>query len=297
LIPQELFGEGIEDASQEEQGELHNQDDDVMIMDSVEQAHEAEEEDESYDYPSSPKRPRLSVLEHTTPRRFVFGNQGPTPSDVSISTQNTEHTHTATRPQFIKPPSLPADTAEPLPEAFSPHRRKEKFVPGGMASTARQWILDASQTTSHTHTRRPLAGAASDLLPVRVLESKGSAKNGAVLIRGKVDGREVRLILPGQGKKRGTSDNDLKVGDAVGIGHVRWDVEIAGEVWVVCVEWRAIDGWRDFIERPFKGYIVISSFLNRILASNLPPSKESRPYEKGQTWTQSSLISFGCRTS
>jgi hypothetical protein len=238
LRPQESFGESIEDASQE---------DDVMIMDSVETRLETADEEVQHDHPSSPKRPRLSVLEHTTPRRFVFGNQAPTTSDTSTVTQNTEHFHTTTRPHFIKAPSLPAEHTEPLPEAFSPHRRKEKFVPGGMAAATRQWILDASQATSHSHGRRPLAAAAaSELLPIRVLETTGSVKDGVVLIRGEIDGREVRLVLPGQGKKRGSPDNDLKMGDVVGIGHVRWDVEIGGEVWVVCVEWRAVEGWSEY---------------------------------------------------
>lgn len=208
-------------------------------MDSLETGFETEAQDDLHDHPSSPKRPRLSTLEHATPRRFVFSNHASTPL---IDAQNTEHAYTAFRPQFIKPPSQPVEHAEPLPEAFSPHRRKEKFIPGGMAATARQWIIDASQTTSYTHGRRPLPGAVPELLPVRVLETTGSANNGTVLVKGKIESREVNLILPGQGKKRGSPDNDLKAGDVVGIGHIRWDAEIAGEVWVVCVEWRAVGG-------------------------------------------------------
>lgn len=63
-----------------------------------------------------------------------------------------------------------------------------------------------------------------------------------LLIKGKIDSREVKLILPVQGKKRGSPDNDLKAGDVVGLGHIRWDMEIAGEVWIVCVEWKAVEG-------------------------------------------------------
>jgi hypothetical protein len=260
LRQQESFGESIEDASQEEP---RHEEDDVMIMDSVETRLEAEDEEIQHHHPSSPKRPRLSAFEHTTPRRFVFGNQAP---NSSIATP--DHPHTTSRPQFIKPPSLPVENAEPLPEAFSPHRRKEKFIPGGMAAAARQWILDASQTAPHTHIRRS-TGAAGDLLPVRVLEAKGSAKDGMVLVRGQIDGREVKLLLPGQGKKRGSSDNDLKVGDTVGIGHVRWEVEIGGELWVVCVEWRAVDGWIGCSTVATSSPVVVMPFQNNYLTKSL----------------------------
>lgn len=227
---QQSSGDIIEDASQEDADE---DEDDVMIMDSVETRLEAEVQD----YSSSPKRPRLSAFEHATPRRFVFGNNSP-----SIGRPNAQQPHTATRPHFIIPPSQPVEQTEPLPEVFSPHRRKEKFIPGGMASTARQWIIDASQMHSYTHSRRSLAGAAPELTPVRVLETSGSVRDGMLLVKGKIDGREVKLILPGQGKKRGSPDNDLKAGDVVGIGHIRWDMEIANEVWIVCVEWKAVEG-------------------------------------------------------
>lgn len=225
---QESSGEIIEDASQED---AHD-DGHVMIMDSV----ETRLEEEVQDHPSSPKRPRLSAFEHATPRRFVFGNS------VPASTSNTQQPHTASRPQFIMPPSQPVEQSEPLPEVFSPQRRKERFIPGGMASTARQWIIDASHMNSSTYSRRSLAGAAPELTLVRVLEISGSVRNGMVLVRGQIDGREVKLILPGQGKKKVSPDNHLKAGDVVGIGHIRWDMEIAGEVWLTCVEWKAVEG-------------------------------------------------------
>jgi hypothetical protein len=49
------------------------------------------------------------------------------------------------RPVFLRPPDDPEITGPPLPEMFSPHRRGEKFVPGGMAATVQQWILQAGQ--------------------------------------------------------------------------------------------------------------------------------------------------------
>ncbi|QDS72322.1 hypothetical protein FKW77_007710 [Venturia effusa] len=225
---EELYGEIIEDASQEDADD----EGEVMMMDSV----ETRFEEEIQDHPPSPKRPRLSAFQHATPRRFVFGNSS------SHGQQSTPRPQTASRPHFILPPSQPAEQSEPLPEVFSPHRRKEKFVPGGMASKAREWIIEASQMNSHTHSRRSLAGAAPELTLVQILEVSGSVRIGMLLVRGKIDGRQVKLILPGQGRKRGFPDNDPKAGDVIGIGHIRWDMEIAGETWIVCVEWKAVEG-------------------------------------------------------
>ncbi|TID20624.1 hypothetical protein E2P81_ATG05259 [Venturia nashicola] len=224
---QESIGDIIEDASPEDG---RDNEDHVMTMDSMQTSLEEEVQDHTS------KRPRLSTSEHATPRRFVFGNS------ASVCTPNTQQRHTASRPQFIMPPSQPAEQSEPLPEVFSPQRRKEKFIPGGMASTARQWIVEASQMNSHLYSRRSLAAAGPELTPVRVQETSGSVGGGMLLVKGKIDGRDVKLILPGQGKKRGSPNDHIKAGDVVGIGHVQWNMEVAGEVWIACVEWKSAQG-------------------------------------------------------
>jgi hypothetical protein len=244
-------GETIEDASQEEQYE----EDDAMLPETAEYAERRE------DWPPSSKRQRRSLdgiaQEHSeysfahptlditpalssqpasyaTPRRFMF-SQSMASSSIAPATPFVDEPHLQSlRPAFLKPPSAPLDTSEPLPEAFSPHRRGQKFVPGGMAAEVRQWIVDATQTTGHSHARR----SGGDVMRVRVMESRGSTKDGVILVRGSVEGKEVRLILPSAGKSRNTAV--LGTGDLLGIKPPSWEVGLDRDTWVVAADWRVL---------------------------------------------------------
>ena len=189
-----------------------------------------------------------------TPRRFANANEnalpeiihdnGPTapphpPSKEEgefTTPQTTRHTflpqpHTHThdpssspplplRPVFLPPPTSAATLAAPLPEAFSPHRKGDKFLPGGMADTVRQWGLEMSQ-----HQAR-----GSNSYSVRVLEVSGGA--GMALVRCEGD---VRLCLV-SGRGRGRVD----VGCVVLVKGMSWEVEVEGCVWRVVSEWRVV---------------------------------------------------------
>jgi hypothetical protein len=139
------------------------------------------------------------------------------------------------RPVFLQPPSPAKAPAEPLPEAFSPHRRGQKFVPGGMAAEVRQWVLDTSQIS--THPKRSSFG--ENLWRVRVLESNGAVSESIVLAKGVIEGREVKIILPGAGKSK--SGVGVAVGDVVGIKPPTWEVVLDGEAWVVAADWRTMN--------------------------------------------------------
>jgi len=262
-------GEVIEDASQEDLRERHDdeeeeEEDDEMILDtavSMQRKH--------VDSPFSSKRRRLSLDEvpseytqcaqfindnvstrptfgipptssvaaalpakQATPRRFVFAQHGALPSIASQPPIPDDPHHQPTRPAFLKPPSATVHTSEPLPEAFSPHRRGQKFIPGGMASELRQWIVDAAQMAAHSHNRR----SDGQVSHVHVMESRGSAKDGMVLVRGFIEGNDIRLILPGAGKSKNASV--ISPGDFVGIKAPTWDVEMEGESWIVAADWR-----------------------------------------------------------
>jgi hypothetical protein len=171
---------------------------------------------------------------HATPRRFVFAQSQTSPSFANPIAFPDELRLQSLRPAFLKPPSVPPDTTEPLPEAFSPHRRGQKFVPGGMASEVRQWIVDATHATSHSHARR----GAGDPSRVRVMECRGTTKDGLLLVRGSVEGKEARLILPSAGKNKNASK--LVQGDLLGIKAPSWEIELDGSTWVVAADWSVL---------------------------------------------------------
>jgi hypothetical protein len=230
-----VVAEVIEDASQEESPALHNEDDDEIIIQTTEIT--GEEDEEFSDWPPSPKRQRLLLAEHTTPRRFVFAQPFASPSTAAPS-QHPDHvsTHNA-RPHFIKPASAPVEVTEPLPEAFSPHRRGQKFVPGGMAAEVRQWVFDAAQPATNSHARR-IADSGADIWRVRVMESRGHARDGMILVRGSVEGKEVKLLLPSTSKNK--TLGHVAQGVLLGIKTPTWEVEVLRQTWVVVVDWRVV---------------------------------------------------------
>ncbi|KAF2419602.1 hypothetical protein EJ08DRAFT_42666 [Tothia fuscella] len=247
--------EGIEDVGNED----HEDDQDEMILETTEVDPNLHLGD---DRPPSPKRQRRSLDDtvhvrnrmHDEPQfssrpnfdipparptpspiaarppRFLFAQ--PTPTLVStLQPIDDPDAGPIARPVFLKPPSTAEDTTNPLPEAFSPHRRGQKFTPGGMASEVRQWIVDATQAGNF----RRITG---DLMRARVMESRGSTNDGVVLVRGSVEGSEVKLLLPGAGK--GKNSTGLTAGQIVAVKAPTWDVLIDGVAWIVAADWRVL---------------------------------------------------------
>lgn len=132
---------------------------------------------------------------------------------------------TDTRPTFLRP-STETSTEPPLPEAFSPHRRGQKFVPGGMAATVQQWVVETGQAS------RRGRGSEEFAVKVRVDDVVGG-EGPCWLVRGKSSvGEDVRLILAGGG--------GVEVGVVVGVRAPTWEVEVEGRRWRVAVDWRVL---------------------------------------------------------
>ena len=98
-------------------------------------------------------------------------------SDVIMSDTQLPSHH---RPAFLPTAIAPTQQAEPLPEVFSPHRRGQKFVPGGMAEMVRGWVLDAGASTSNGSVR----GRGDEGWRVRVYEVSEVGSGGMTLMRG-----------------------------------------------------------------------------------------------------------------
>jgi hypothetical protein len=73
---------------------------------------------------------------------------------------------------------------------------------------------------------------------VHVLESNGAVSESIVLVKGVIEGREVKIILPAAGKSK--SGVGVAVGDVVGIKPPTWEVVLDGEAWVVAADWRTM---------------------------------------------------------
>jgi hypothetical protein len=124
---------------------------------------------------------------------------------------------------------------------FSPQKKGQKFIPGGLAATVREWVVEASQPLyRNRHRRQEEWDFRFRVEDARKLEDLG---NGVQLVRtnggGVSGGREKSWVLMGQGK-RCENDEVLARGIAVGVRRPIWDVRFGEEDWSVAVEWSVV---------------------------------------------------------
>lgn len=157
-------------------------------------------------------------------------------------------------PRF-KPPELPEpDHREPLPDAFSPRRKGAKYVPGGLASELRDWLMNIETATGSkrdgdwaARLRVEEARTASNMMLVRGAQQQrqldadnndhGGGGNGLYISKnGDVSSR---VILAGEGRKQGLArKSEVPVGCVVGIARPVWEVDLGSEgQWVVACDW------------------------------------------------------------
>jgi len=124
---------------------------------------------------------------------------------------------------------------------FSPQKKGQKFIPGGLAATVREWVVEASQPLyQNRHRREDEWDCKFRVEAVRKLEGLG---NGVQLVRTNEGGgtgeRGKSWVLMGQGK-RCENDEVLARGIAVGVRRPIWDVRFGEEDLSVAVEWSVV---------------------------------------------------------
>jgi hypothetical protein len=129
----------------------------------------------------------------------------------------------------------PPEAVTPLPDAFSPRRRGQKFVPGGLASELQSWVIEAAQTTSQSRPRNALAVDDS----VHVIDIDEVKGNGPVFAHGTRSGEGTSKVLLVDGQANQKADK-IEAGDRVSIRLPTWDVQVSGEAWTVGVDWRTM---------------------------------------------------------
>lgn len=177
---------------------------------------------------------------------------------------------------FLKPPRFrPTDSldaaqtrGDPLPDQFSPHRKGQKYVPGGLAAEVRDWLVDINssvpsavnvrsadtQKTNEAGLAHSASRGIEEIWVAKIIieEISGSASSGMTLARGHraVDhdkdllskgSTPLKIILAGEGQGVGLQKGaKLEVGGLVGIKGPAWEVVIEGEKWGVAVEWKVL---------------------------------------------------------
>lgn len=139
-------------------------------------------------------------------------------------------------------PQAPQSPPQTHPSSlFSPQKKGQKFVPGGLAATVREWVVEASQPLyQNRHRREEEWDCRFRVENVRIFDGLG---NGVQLVRtnggGVSGGRGKSWVLMGQGK-RCERDENLARGTPVGVRRPIWEVRVEEEDWSVAVEWSVI---------------------------------------------------------
>lgn len=185
--------------------------------------------------PSSPKRRRVDAGDtmstpQPTPGRFILPSTG---TIRTTFTQGDGDTPNSNRPAFLMPSLPPPEAVAPLPDAFSPRRRGQKFVPGGLASELQSWIIETAQTATQSRPRNSLQ-VDDSVHVINVVEAEG---DGPVFVHGTSSGKgpAKALLVDGQANQKAVR---VKAGDSVSIKLPTWDVQVSGETWLVGVDWR-----------------------------------------------------------
>ena len=177
-----------------------------------------------------PQTPASHLLSKPAPRFAP-----PQPShNPPIDEGPTQH-----RPTFLRPSAASQTSTEPLPEAFSPHRRGQKFLPGGMAATVQQWVIDTGQVAAQSRrAQTQLRGGDDFVTRVKIVDVKG---DGPLVGTARlVSGEAVGLLLTRNAGPLSSRLEDVRGGVVVGIRAPSWEVDVDGRVWTVGVDWKVL---------------------------------------------------------
>ena len=184
----------------------------------------------------------------------------PLPRHVQLASSSTHPrfrlslpTHSSPVSSSVKPsfilPKVPESPSTSVPSALlSPHRRSQKYAPGGLASTARDWIVEAGQNAC----QRRSDSVTSEEWPIRLRIDEVQLADG---VGGRVtlmkemagnaqsqSGRNWLLIgSPKTGHGKSVDEIGIRRGAILAVGNPTWDVEVRGlDTWHVGLEWKVI---------------------------------------------------------
>ena len=179
-------------------------------------------------YPSveneDPEPVSYSDLDHSARPRFVL----PMPK-LSVTPS------IPSKPPLIIPPRSPTPPTA-TPAFFSPHRRGQKYVPGGLAATARDWIVETSQQ-AHNRAYARRGEEESWDTRFRVGDYRVEDPNGnSILVQARSEVKKWMLLGSGKG------ETQVELGCTVGIREPTWEVLIGNDSYTVAIEWKVLNG-------------------------------------------------------
>ncbi|MCJ1449276.1 MAG: hypothetical protein MMC23_009796 [Stictis urceolatum] len=148
---------------------------------------------------------------------------------------------TTSKPRFIVPNPTDEDNAEEtLPPIFSPHRRGQRFIPGGLASTVRDWVLELTSGggPAQTFAQRLGLRRKGDEVRIRVKELVEGTEGRHFAVESTVGQRWLLIWVEGGGVGL---RRVVRVGDAMALRMPLWEVQLEEVVYGVAVNWSVVD--------------------------------------------------------
>lgn len=213
--------------------------DDGEMLDNGERAQE-DGHHNIIDLPLSPKRRRIYGMDETESAlaKSVFRTSEALELHQSAHSTQTGEEAVKPRPAFLRPSMAPQDQpAEPLPEAFSPHRRGQKYVPGGMAATVQQWIVETGRTVVQSRQGHACSRRENVVIQFKVDIARGQ---GPFLVNARTLSGETANMLLIQSSTAAMQCRDFGSGSVICIRDPTWDVELDGQSWAVVADWELL---------------------------------------------------------
>jgi len=178
----------------------------------------------------APRQAESSNLRHTdTSSRFAMQSMHPS---------KTADARSASRPSFLKS-SIPAEqSGEPLPDVFSPHKRGQRFVPGGMAAELQSWIFETGNAA--VQSRRGPDYLAGDNYAVTIQVYEVSGDGPFFLYAETSDGVPQRVMLVEGNNTTGTRPRSIRNEDIIGIRSPIWTITMEDKDWTVGVDYKIL---------------------------------------------------------
>ncbi|KAF2151422.1 hypothetical protein K461DRAFT_172829 [Myriangium duriaei CBS 260.36] len=176
-------------------------------------------------------------VQHATKRvKFAENSSEPRPAPRFMLSQNTTEA-TFTKPTFVNATTSLITSEDPLPEVFSPNRRGQRFVAGGMAAQLQSWVEELRDQA--TAARGNVSGAReSDFSTMIEVETRHG--DDVLFITGKDPHNWVTRAMLVQQAGHATNDMLLQPATRIGLRNPTWQVDLDSESWTVAADWKIL---------------------------------------------------------
>lgn len=181
----------------------------------------------TFKYPGAPASESTRATPHFTPSHQQSGQ-----ASTSSGGPQTQ------RPAFVRPSTEPQEPREPLPETFSPHKRGQKFVPGGMAATMQQWVIETGQAAVQSRKGQGYLKGEDYVMRAKIGSINGDEPFTAHATL--PTGDAIHLILTANHSPRTAQTQEVTEGCVVGIRAPTWEMEVDRRWWTIGVDWKVI---------------------------------------------------------